>query len=104
VIQPDWRKDDIEGSLMFFRDVPIGETWQGMRKGGTAGIYIVVMALSWWIKAQKGKRDVVAWSTIDDLLWVIQQLNQNTVSYITVPKKRAHDEKDGGEDEGQRKR
>ncbi|KIJ91185.1 hypothetical protein K443DRAFT_135548 [Laccaria amethystina LaAM-08-1] len=103
VIQPDWRKDDIEGSLMFFRDVPIGETWQGMRKGGTAGIYIVVMALSWWIKAQKGKRDVVAWSTIDDLLWVIQQLNQNTVSYITVPKKRAHDEKDGSEDEGQRK-
>ena len=104
MIQPDWRKDDIEGSLVFFRDVPISENWQGMRKGGTAGIYIVVMALSWWIKAQKAKCDIEAWSTVDELLWVIQQLNQKTVSSTTVPKKRAHDEKGDGENEGQRKR
>lgn len=88
---------------MFSRNVPIGETWQGMRKGGTAGIYIVVMALSWWIKAQKAKHDVEVWSTVDELTWVVQQLNRKMVSPITVPKKRAHDEKGNGEDEGQRK-
>ena len=75
VLQPDWRKDD-EMSLVFFRDVLIGETWQGMRKGGMAGIYVIIMALSWWIKAQKAERDAEAWSTIDELSWVIQQLNQ----------------------------
>ena len=87
VLQPDWRKDDTEGSLSFFRDVLTGETWQGMKKGGMAGIYIVIMALSWWIQAQKAERDVLAWSTGDELLWVIEQLNQKMVSPITVPKK-----------------
>jgi len=104
VIQPDWWKDDIEGSLLFFRNVPIGETWQGMRKGGTVGIYIVMMALSWWIKAQKAKRDVEAWSTVNELLWVIQHLNQKTVPSTTVTKKRAHDEKGDSEGEGKQKR
>jgi len=87
VLQPDWRKDDTEGSLSFFRDVLTGETWQGMKKGGMAGIYIVIMALSWWIQAQKAERDVLAWSTVDEFLWVIEQLNQKMVSPITVPKK-----------------
>lgn len=104
MLQPEWRKDSIEGSLIFCHDVPIGETWQGMRKGGTAGIYIIVMALSWWIKAQKAKRDVEAWSTVNELLWVIQQLNKKTVSPIIVPKKQVHDENGVGEDEAQRKR
>ena len=67
MLQPEWRKDSIEGSLIFCHDVPIGETWQGMRKGGTAGIYIIVMALSWWIKAQKAEHDVEAWSTITSM-------------------------------------
>lgn len=101
MIQPDWQKDGLEGSLVFFRNVPISEAWQGMRKGGTAGIYVVIVALSWWIKAQKAKCDIEAWSTVDELLWVMQQLNQKRVSLSTVRKKRAHDEKGDGEDKGQ---
>jgi len=75
-----------------------------MKKGGTAGIYIVVMALSWWIQAQKAEHDVLAWSTVDEFLWVIEQLNQKTVSPIMVPKKQARDENGNGEGESQQKR
>ena len=103
VIQPDWCKDKV-ATLVFFRDIPQGENWQGMRKGGTASIYVVVMALSWWIKAQQAEPDAEAWSTINDVLWVIQQLNQKAVSPTLVPKKRAHAEDGDGEDKVQRRR
>ena len=109
MLQPGWRKDDVRSlvTLVLFRDVPEGENWQGLRKGGTAGIYVVVMALSWWIKAQQTERDAEAWSSVDDLLWVLQQMNQTTVSCTTVsrtpaPKKRARDE--GGRDKGEAQR
>ena len=104
VLQPDWQKDNTEGLLLFFHDVLTGKTWQGMKKGGTAGIYIVVMALSWWIQAQKAEHDVLAWSTVNKFLWVIEQLNQKMVSPITVPKKEVCDEKSNGEGKNQQKR
>ena len=100
MIQPDWCKDEV-ATLIFFRDIPQGENWQGMRKGGTASIYVVVMALSWRIKAQQAEPDAEAWSTIDDVLWVIQQLNQKAVSPTLVPKKRARAEDADGEDKVQ---
>ncbi|KIM35207.1 hypothetical protein M413DRAFT_20789 [Hebeloma cylindrosporum] len=98
LLQPVWRKDDNTAtSLVLFRNIPMGETWQGLRKGGTAGIYVVVMGLSWWIKAQQTAYDANAWSAVDDLSWVIQQMNQHTASGV-VSKKRALDE--GGGDKG----
>lgn len=98
LLQPVWRKDDNTAtSLVLFRDIPMGKTWQGLRKGGTAGIYVVVMGLSWWIKAQQTAYDANAWSAVDDLSWVIQQMNQHTASGV-VSKKRALDE--GGGDKG----
>lgn len=109
MLQPGWRKDDVRSlvTLVLFRDVPEGENWQGLRKGGTVGFYVVVMALSWWIKAQQTERDAEAWSSVDDLLWVLQQMNQTTVSRTMVsrtpaPKKRARDE--GGRDKGEAQR
>lgn len=45
-----------------------------MRKGGTAGIYVVLMGLSWWILAQNEACDATAWLIVDDLSWVIQQM------------------------------
>ena len=94
-------------ALVHYHDIPKGETWQALRKGGTAGIYIVVMGLSWWIKTQQAERDANAWSTVEDLLWVIQHMNQYTASGAPVPpvpKKRAHDENGGDKGEGQRKK
>ena len=77
-MQPSWRK---EGDLLVCK-TQTGEDWQALRKGGTAGIYIVVMGLSWWIKAQcihdSGIDDsgVDAWAAVSDILWVIEQMKK----------------------------
>ena len=57
------------------KDVPWGEKWDGLAKRGMAGIYVIVMALSWWIKvietlAPEGE----AWGVVQDLHWVLTQM------------------------------
>jgi len=106
MLQPSWQKDDIRSivTLVLFRDIPEGETWQGLRKGGTVGIYVVVMALSWWIKAQKTERDPEVWSSVGDILWVLERMNQMVVSHTPAPMKRARDEDRRGKAEGQQKK
>jgi hypothetical protein len=94
LMQPSWRRN--EANLPLFRDVPNGETWQALRKGGTAGVYVVVTTLSWWIKAQHVEGDVSAWSTVDDLSWVLQQMKGNVAASVSPSKKRAHE----GDNEG----
>lgn len=103
-LQPSWRKNNLDPSFPLFRDVPEGETWQSLRKGGTAGIYVVVVSLSWWVKAQSVERDVNAWSVVDDLLWVIQQMKRD-LSPPPPTLKRAHNGDDNDdEDKGQRRK
>ena len=107
MMQPGWRKDDTRSlvTLVLFRDIPQGETWQGLRKGGTAGIYVIVMGLSWWIKAQGIEHDTNVRSAINDISWVLQQMNEYSPSRAPAPKKRALDVDGDGKDEGlQRKR
>lgn len=54
------------------------ESWASVNKGGSAGLYIVVMALSWWVfalgDADVGSDDGEVWRTVDDLAWVLKQL------------------------------
>ena len=47
-IKPDWRLSD---DATFIYDVPNGEDWRQLHKGGSAGLYTVVVALSWWVGA-----------------------------------------------------
>ena len=46
-IQPSWRQSMVDGILT--KDIPDddSEKWGGLMKGGTAGIYMVIVALSW---------------------------------------------------------
>jgi hypothetical protein len=85
-MQPSWRLfQGLDGLLDLVRETPKAETWQGLKKGGMAGIYIVVMGLSWWIKAQQNKPDPNAWAAVDDLSWVVQQMS-NTPDTLTLEK------------------
>jgi len=97
-MQPSWRASGPEAILSPLRDMPTGKTWQAIRKGGTAGVYTVVMGLSWWIMAQHIERDANAWSVVDDLTWVIQQMKKD-MPLPPPTQKRAHEGED--EDEGQ---
>ena len=72
---PWWLFRGEEGPLDLVRKTLEAETWQGLKKGGTAGMYTVVMGLSWWIKAQRNKPDPIAWAAVDDISWVITQLS-----------------------------
>jgi len=98
-MQPSWRASGPEAILSPLRDVPTSKMWQAIRKGGTAGVYTVMMGLSWWIMAQHIERDANAWSIIDDLTWVIQQMKKD-MPLPPPTQKRAHEGED--EDEGQR--
>ena len=96
-MQPPWRRfPGPKGPLDLVQDALESETWQGLKKGGTAGLYTVVMGLSWWIKAQRNKPDPIAWAAVDDISWVIKQM-LNVPNSSTL-QKRCRDPQDDGED------
>ena len=71
-IQPTWR---ILPGGQYSRVVPDNETWASLRKGGSAGLFVVVVALSWWVRAAGDMVDQLdLCSIIGDLQWVIQQV------------------------------
>jgi hypothetical protein len=89
-LQPSWRDQD-DGNLS--RNMPTGENWPLLRKGGSAGIYTVIMALSWWIKAQASQYDADSWIIVHDLTWVIHQMYV-TGSCTSTHGKRAREAED----------
>ena len=95
-IQPSWRN---EGGT-FMRNVPQDESWQTLKKGGTAGIYVVVIGLSWWVTAQRVERDADVWPLVNDLSWVIQQMKRDMGSITPLLQKRTRDADADSEAEG----
>ena len=55
-------------------------------------MYTVVMALSWWIKAQHNKPDPNVWAAVNDISWVIHQLSDD--HDLSTLQKRRHDGKE----------
>jgi len=80
--------------------VPQDESWQMLKKGGTAGIYIIVVSLSWWVKVQHTERDADVWVLVDDLSWVIQQMKKDMGLIIPLSQNRARDADDDPEAKG----
>lgn len=105
-MQPSWRASQgSKGLLDLTCETPKAETWQVLNKGGTAGIYVVVMGLSWWIKGQQNKCDANAWAAVDDVSWVIQQMTDGVGSHtLAIQKRRREDEGEDKVDEAQPKR
>ena len=89
IMHPSWRNQG--GQLV--HDVPQGETWQTLKKGGMSGIYVVIMGLSWLIGAEQSecsKKDTDTWTVVEDISWVIQQMKKGMKSK-QIAQKRAHD-------------
>ncbi len=70
-LQPSWRIQH-DGTLC--QDVPAGEHWLALKKGGSTGVYTVAMGFSWWIHSMGNDCDVEAWTLIDDFSWVLSQM------------------------------
>ena len=71
-----------EGQMEHLRKrPPENEKWEGLKKGGTAGIYTVVVALSWWIKAVGNVADGGdAFVAVRDITWVLDQVCESLIS------------------------
>jgi hypothetical protein len=97
-IQPDWRIAD-DGSFNY--EAPREEDWSVLHKGGKAGLYTVVVALSWWVRALTP--DITpsfrAWGAVADVQWVI---NQITLKFAPAGKKRRAE--DSGPSDGVKKK
>lgn len=105
MMQPSWRTEGLDDSLV--RQTPEGEKWEALRKGGTAGIYVVVMGLSWWVKAQRVVHDIDAWVTAGDILWVIEEMKKDMAVPMRLSTKRTREDEGDDDSEGatqQRKR
>jgi hypothetical protein len=73
-LQPSWRLCD-DGSLS--HEPRVNEEWSVLGKGGSAGLYTVVVSLSWWIvAAPSGESELQPqlWAAVRDVHWIIKQV------------------------------
>jgi hypothetical protein len=94
--QPSWRIEGIDGMnpLEFKRPATPDADWSSLNRGGTAGIYTVVMALSWWISRVGSEWSQELTAFVDDLAWVLGEMsapNPEEGPSAQSPK-RAHEE------------
>jgi hypothetical protein len=72
-LQPRWRLAE-DGSFNY--NVPEDEDWHVLHKGGKAGLYTVVVALSWWVRALSSEvPSLRVWKAVHDVRWVIEQIS-----------------------------
>jgi len=82
-LQPEWRIAD-DGSFNY--EVPKDEEWLVLRKGGAAGLYTAVVALSWWVRVLTPEiASFRAWGAVNDVRWVIEQISMKFPSASKKP-------------------
>jgi hypothetical protein len=70
-MQPTW----CEGESLV-RTLPTDANWEPILRGGSNGLSMVVMALSWWVHAtgSNGQQDLKLSAAINDVKWVLSEL------------------------------
>src|SRR5882757_275973 len=68
-MQPSWR-----GCESLVRVVPADADWEPILRRGSNGLFLVIMALSWWINSTKGDLDMELRGAIEDVKWVFSEL------------------------------
>ena len=73
-IQPSWR---VQPAGDRSRTCPASEDWTTLRKGGSSGLYIVLVALSWWVRTlDPNNGESLAWNIVADFGWVLEQIGK----------------------------
>lgn len=89
-MQPAWRRVDEEQSLS--RNIPSTEEWDTLARGGSNGLFLVVMALSWWLQGFTSTEPTDEfWSAVSDVVWVLEAIT-NVLASPSVEKKRQGEE------------
>lgn len=71
MMQPSWREGE---SLV--KTLPEDADWGIVNRGGSNGLSVVIMGLSWWVAAINGGDglDAKLLTAISDVTWVLSQL------------------------------
>jgi len=88
-MQPSWRVLSDGG---YSKAIPTDETWSNLGKGGSAGLYVVVVALSWWVHVVQEDEDLTLWAVVDDICWVLWQLCEKAKVSQSVKRARSESE------------
>jgi hypothetical protein len=67
-MQPSWRKESL------LRELPPDADWTVLKRGGSNGLALVVMTLSWWVRAAGENCCAKVSEAIEDLTWVLTHL------------------------------
>lgn len=102
LMQPEWRRRDQD--LLLNRDVPSGETWEILARGGSNGFFLVVICLSWWFQGfQSTEPTDEFWSSVNDVTWVLNEMTKALPS-VSVGQKRPGVEEDAMQEKPRSKR
>ncbi|KAF6743251.1 hypothetical protein DFP72DRAFT_828393 [Ephemerocybe angulata] len=79
VLQPSWRKVDPNDKIPMSRAYPEDPDWSSLQKGGTAGLWTVVVSLAWWLQGLDESGDLF-WLAVGDVSWVLRCLQGDGIA------------------------
>ncbi len=99
-IQPTWR-----GGESLNKTLPTDANWEPILRGGSNGLSMVVMALSWWIQAIGSiqQQDEKLSTAIHDITWVLSKL-VSMLSSASMDTEKKHSRKENTKEEPVSKR
>jgi hypothetical protein len=88
-MQPAWRGGELLGKIL-----PADGVWEPLVHGGLNGLFIVVVALSWWVNTmgRDGQHPLELSVAINDTLWVLSELIGVLAAKVETGKKHGLDE------------
>jgi hypothetical protein len=84
-MQPDWREGE---SLV--KTLPADTDWGAIYRGGSNGLFLVVMALSWWVGAMgpNDQHNLDLLVAIYDVKWVLSELAEKLSAFSMKTEKK----------------
>jgi hypothetical protein len=86
-IQPGWRTDET-------RVLPDAADWAALASGGPNGLFLVIMSLSWWARADKIQSNKVSdkfMLAVDEVHWVMTEILKTNPVQVTGQKRSMDD-------------
>lgn len=79
-LQPSWRETEQWPFERTITQAADGDTWDTLLQGGSNGVFLIIVSLSWWVSAvHKGSgKQTNAWKELSEAMadvdWVFEQL------------------------------
>lgn len=88
-LQPKWRH--ASGYPVLQDDPRNDDTWEPVCRAGPNGVFLVVMAIAWWLDNSKGKIGEDVAELMDDVTWVLKSMGKDRTVLKSSRKRQAVD-------------